>query len=185
MRSRADYAIGKLQFALDPEMLVSEMPVGHKQFTEIAREIVRENIKLLVLDEPTAVLGETEAVILLDSVKRLAAEGISVIFISTQVVRSPGYGSQGDSSPGRGRGKGGGIKKDLHTPGCGMDGRPGDLPGKQGRKKDILGSPICLKGFQPLGGYAGRDCSGRLPFRKGGGDLRDRRSCGTGETGNS
>jgi len=82
MRNRADYAIGKLQFALDPEMLVSEMPVGHKQFTEIAREIVRENIKLLVLDEPTAVLGETEAVILLDSVKRLAAEGISVIFIS-------------------------------------------------------------------------------------------------------
>ena len=32
------------------------MPVAHKQFTEIAREIEREKTKLLVLDEPTAVL---------------------------------------------------------------------------------------------------------------------------------
>jgi len=82
MRKRADAAIEKLEFALDPQMIVAEMPVGHKQFTEIAREIVRENIKLLVLDEPTAVLGESEAEILLRSVKKLASEGIAVIFIS-------------------------------------------------------------------------------------------------------
>jgi len=82
MRKRATTTIGKLNFPLDPEMLVSEMPVGHKQFTEIAREIDRRNTSLLVLDEPTAVLGESEAQILLDSVKRLAAEGIGIIFIS-------------------------------------------------------------------------------------------------------
>jgi hypothetical protein len=41
------------------------MPVGHKQFTEIAREINRENVKLIVLDEPTAVLTESEAEVLL------------------------------------------------------------------------------------------------------------------------
>ncbi len=82
MRSRATATIGKLDFPLDPEMLVSEMPVGHKQFTEIAREIDRSNTRILVLDEPTAVLGESEAQILLASVKRLAKEGIGVIFIS-------------------------------------------------------------------------------------------------------
>ena len=47
------------------------MPVGHKQFTEIAREMDRDNVKLLVLDEPTAVLTESEAEILLKAVKNL------------------------------------------------------------------------------------------------------------------
>jgi len=56
--------------------------VAHKQFTEIAREISREKVKLLVLDEPTAVLTESEAEILLESLKRLSAEGIAIIFIS-------------------------------------------------------------------------------------------------------
>jgi simple sugar transport system ATP-binding protein len=56
MKTRAVKAIAKLGVKLDPDMLVSEMPVGHKEFTEIAREVNRENTKILVLDEPTAVL---------------------------------------------------------------------------------------------------------------------------------
>ncbi|MBP7264668.1 MAG: sugar ABC transporter ATP-binding protein [Spirochaetia bacterium] len=82
MRERAVKAIHTLGVKLDPDMLVSEMPVGHKQFTEIAREIDRKNVKLLVLDEPTAVLTETEAEVLLSSMRALAAQGISIIFIS-------------------------------------------------------------------------------------------------------
>ncbi|MDR2629611.1 MAG: sugar ABC transporter ATP-binding protein [Spirochaetaceae bacterium] len=82
MIQRAGEAIGKLGVKIDPDTLASEMPVGHKQFTEIAREINRDKIKLLVLDEPTAVLTETEAEILLDAIKALAGEGIAVIFIS-------------------------------------------------------------------------------------------------------
>jgi monosaccharide ABC transporter ATP-binding protein len=58
------------------------MPVGHKQFTEIAREIDREKTRILILDEPTAVLTESEAEVLLQTLKRLAAEGIAIIFIS-------------------------------------------------------------------------------------------------------
>ena len=82
MKKRAEKAIERLGVQLDPDMLVSEMPVGHKQFIEIAREIDREKVKLLVLDEPTAVLTETEAEILLKSMKRLAETGVSIIFIS-------------------------------------------------------------------------------------------------------
>ncbi len=82
MRAKAMEAISRLGVNLDPEMLVSEMPIGHKQFTEIAREIERDGIRLLVLDEPTAVLTETEALILLRSMRRLADQGISIIFIS-------------------------------------------------------------------------------------------------------
>ncbi|HOV95140.1 MAG TPA: sugar ABC transporter ATP-binding protein [Spirochaetales bacterium] len=82
MRRRAEAAIHKLGVKLDPDMLVSEMPVGHKQFTEIAREISRSNTKILILDEPTAVLTESEALVLLDSLKKLAKEGVGIIFIS-------------------------------------------------------------------------------------------------------
>jgi simple sugar transport system ATP-binding protein len=82
IRDRSVQAIDKLGVKIEPDTPVSEMPVGHKQFTEIAREINRDQVRLLVMDEPTAVLTETEADILLDSVKALAREGIAVIFIS-------------------------------------------------------------------------------------------------------
>jgi simple sugar transport system ATP-binding protein len=82
MRERSQRAIAKLGVDLDGEMLVSEMPVGYKQFTEIARELSKDEIKLLVLDEPTAVLTEREADILLSAMRNLAAEGIAIIFIS-------------------------------------------------------------------------------------------------------
>ena len=82
MRERSSSAISKLGVDIAADTVVSEMPVAHKQFTEIAREISRDEVKLLVLDEPTAVLTETEADILLASLKRLASEGIAIIFIS-------------------------------------------------------------------------------------------------------
>ncbi len=82
MNNRAQAAIKRLGVDIDTKMKVSEMPVGHKQFTEIAREIDRDNVRLLVFDEPTAVLTESEADILLKAIKELAASGIAVIFIS-------------------------------------------------------------------------------------------------------
>ncbi|MCE5201080.1 MAG: sugar ABC transporter ATP-binding protein [Synergistaceae bacterium] len=82
MLARAKKAIDTLGVALDPDTLISEMPVGHKQFTEIAREIDRKKTRLLVLDEPTAVLAESEATVLIDALKKLSAQGISIIFIS-------------------------------------------------------------------------------------------------------
>jgi simple sugar transport system ATP-binding protein len=81
-------AISRLGVTLDSEMLVSQMPVGHKQFTEIARELSKESsgitgeIKLLVLDEPTAVLSEQEADSLLKAMRLLSEAGIAIIFIS-------------------------------------------------------------------------------------------------------
>ncbi len=82
MRRKAEAAIARLGVKLDPDTLVSEMPVGHKQFTEIAREINREKTRILVLDEPTAVLTESEAEVLLGALRNLAGQGIAIIFIS-------------------------------------------------------------------------------------------------------
>lgn len=82
MRARADTAIRTLGVDISPDMVVAEMPVGYKQFIEIAREIDRDQTRLLFLDEPTAVLTETEAEILLKALKKLAESGIAIVFIS-------------------------------------------------------------------------------------------------------
>ena len=82
MRARAEKAIKTLGVDLKADTLISEMPVGHKQFTEIAREIDRSKTRLLVLDEPTAVLAETEATVLIAALRKLSEQGIAIIFIS-------------------------------------------------------------------------------------------------------
>ena len=82
MEKRANAAIHTLGVNISPDMVVSEMPVGYKQFIEIAREIDRKNTRILFLDEPTAVLTETEAEILLIALKKLARQGIAIVFIS-------------------------------------------------------------------------------------------------------
>ena len=75
LQKEAIDAITKLGVSLDPDMHVSEMPVG-------SREISKSAIRLLVLDEPTAVLTEKEAEMLLKAIENLSKQGISVIFIT-------------------------------------------------------------------------------------------------------
>ncbi len=82
MKQQAEAAIDKMGVYIDGEMTISQMPVGHKQFTEIARELSKDQLKLLILDEPTAVLTEHEAIALLDSIRGMASRGIAVIFIT-------------------------------------------------------------------------------------------------------
>ena len=71
-----------LGFEISEKARTGSLAVGHKQFIEIARELDKKNIKLIVLDEPTAVLTETEAEMFLNCVRRVAETGISFIFIS-------------------------------------------------------------------------------------------------------
>ena len=82
MKKRAIEALEILEVKLDLKMLVKEMPIGYKQFTEIAREINSKSTKLLVFDEPTAVFTETEAGIVIKVIRKLANAGVSIIFIS-------------------------------------------------------------------------------------------------------
>lgn len=82
MRKDAKKALKELGMTVDDWLPVAGLPVGYMQFVEIAREIDKENIKVLVFDEPTAVLAESEAEKLLDAMKKLAAKGISILFIT-------------------------------------------------------------------------------------------------------
>ena len=82
MEEKAKEAIEKLGVDINTKTLAKDMPVGHKQFLEIARELSKDKVKIIIMDEPTAVLTESEADILIDAMKRLAKKGIAIIFIS-------------------------------------------------------------------------------------------------------
>ncbi|MEA4881936.1 MAG: sugar ABC transporter ATP-binding protein [Synergistaceae bacterium] len=82
MNADARKALDTLDMGIDEFIMVAGLPVGHMQFVEIAREIDKTGIKILVFDEPTAVLTETEALNLLAAIRRLAAKGIGIVFIS-------------------------------------------------------------------------------------------------------
>ena len=71
-------ALDKLGVDIDEWLPVAGLPVGYMQFVEIAREIDKSNMRILVFDEPTAVLTEAEADLFLQAVKRLAENGLAI-----------------------------------------------------------------------------------------------------------
>ncbi|MEQ9259038.1 MAG: sugar ABC transporter ATP-binding protein [Roseovarius sp.] len=81
MQARATETLSRLGHALDPRALVKELSVADQQMVEIAKALVGDT-KLLVLDEPTAVISGREAELLFDRVKRLRDEGVCIIYIS-------------------------------------------------------------------------------------------------------
>lgn len=66
---------------LEPQRLVHSLSIGERQRVEIVRCLMQD-IKLLILDEPTSVLTPQEANDLFIVLRRLAAEGCSILFIS-------------------------------------------------------------------------------------------------------
>lgn len=82
MSADARAALDKLDMNIEEFTRVAGLPVGHMQFVEIAREIDKSHLEILVFDEPTAVLTESEADNLLKAMKKLASEGIAILFIT-------------------------------------------------------------------------------------------------------
>jgi simple sugar transport system ATP-binding protein len=82
MKADARQSMDTIGLGIDEMLPVRGLPVGHMQFVEIARELDKKNIRLLVLDEPTAVLTESDADKLLEAMKILTGKGISILFIS-------------------------------------------------------------------------------------------------------
>lgn len=78
----AELSLSKIGVDIDPKIKVKSISTNLKQFVEIAREIDKENLKILILDEPTSSLNIEETKILLSSLKDIAKGGVSIIFIS-------------------------------------------------------------------------------------------------------
>ncbi len=81
MRSRAVEAFETLGVDINPDSMVGLLSVAQQQIVEIARALC-QNVKLLIMDEPSATLAVAEAQRLFEIIKRLRERGVTIIYIS-------------------------------------------------------------------------------------------------------
>lgn len=81
LQEQAKAALAELNLTYDPNMVVSQMGVAQKQMVEITKAVSRET-KILIMDEPTAVLTEKEIVELFKVIHILKEKGVGIIYIS-------------------------------------------------------------------------------------------------------
>ncbi|SEO00190.1 putative multiple sugar transport system ATP-binding protein [Amphibacillus marinus] len=78
---KAKAMLNKVNLKVNPEVLIKDLGVGKQQLVEIAKALSKD-VKLLILDEPTAALNEDDSENLLELIKQLKKQGISCIMIS-------------------------------------------------------------------------------------------------------
>jgi len=80
-RRSVEQAADRFGIAVRPDALVQDLSVGEQQRVEIVKALARD-CRVLILDEPTAVLVPQEVDALFETLRRLIDEGLSVVFIS-------------------------------------------------------------------------------------------------------
>jgi ABC-type sugar transport system ATPase subunit len=80
-RKKAEEFFKLLKIDIDPDALVSDLGVAQQQMVEIAKALAYDT-KVLIMDEPTSALAETEIENLFEIVRDLKKKGIAIIFIS-------------------------------------------------------------------------------------------------------
>ena len=80
-RMRIEQIAAEFKFEVDPDELIENLPVGVQQRVEIIRALMYD-AKVLILDEPTAVLTPQETNELLNIMRTLKSKGTSIIFIT-------------------------------------------------------------------------------------------------------
>lgn len=78
---RAQDILEPFSTSIDPSMPLKQLNVSMQQVVEIARAIARDS-KILILDEPTSSLSESEARKLFEIIGKLKSQGISIIYVS-------------------------------------------------------------------------------------------------------
>ncbi|YCM42668.1 sugar ABC transporter ATP-binding protein [Verrucomicrobiaceae bacterium 227] len=81
MEEEAARIFKQLEINIDPKCLVGELTVGYQQLVEIAKAI-SQNAKMLIMDEPSAPLTQTEVEALYAMVEKLKAAGVTIVYIS-------------------------------------------------------------------------------------------------------
>ncbi|MGO3884967.1 MAG: multiple monosaccharide ABC transporter ATP-binding protein [Mycetocola sp.] len=77
----ATQLLARVGLSEDPDTLIKDIGVGKQQLVEIAKALAKQ-VKLLILDEPTAALNESDSQHLLDLIRGLKGKGVSSIIIS-------------------------------------------------------------------------------------------------------
>ena len=66
---------------LEPDTLVGDLPIGKQQLVEIGR-VLLEDVKILIMDEPTSALSNHEVDVLFSVMQDLRADDVTIIYIS-------------------------------------------------------------------------------------------------------
>ena len=77
----ADEIIRSIGFDINSRLITDDLSVAYKQVVEISK-VLSKNVRILILDEPTAVLNDSEAETLFKLLARLKEKGVSIIYIS-------------------------------------------------------------------------------------------------------
>lgn len=72
----------RLEHPINTDTLIGDLRVGQQQMIEIARNLVADDLKILIMDEPTSSLSQQEVKILFKIMRELLAQGISIVYIS-------------------------------------------------------------------------------------------------------
>ena len=81
-RHRLNDLLEALGYDIDPEAIVDDLPIGRRQMVSILQALAAD-ARLLIMDEPTASLSDTERAMVFDTIRRLRdAHGTSILFIS-------------------------------------------------------------------------------------------------------
>lgn len=81
-RARAEEILERLNYPIDVDTKIRDLRVGQQQMVEIARNLAREKLKILIMDEPTSSLSEQEVDALFNIMRDLKASGIAIVYIS-------------------------------------------------------------------------------------------------------
>lgn len=81
MNREAEKVLNSLGASFTPNDLVSSLSIAEQQQVEIARAL-KDNSRILVMDEPTAALSDRETERLFELIRKLRADGIAIIYIS-------------------------------------------------------------------------------------------------------
>jgi ribose transport system ATP-binding protein len=81
LNKKAQEIINNTGFSIDPAIKAGSLSIAEQQIVEIAKAL-SENVGVLILDEPSAVLGPQEIQKLFNTLKRLKREGVAIIYIS-------------------------------------------------------------------------------------------------------
>jgi len=81
MRSGAERLLRRLVSTIAPDWKAGDLSIAQQQIVEIAKALAID-ARILVMDEPTAALDDVDAARLLDLVRRLSAEGVTIVYVS-------------------------------------------------------------------------------------------------------
>lgn len=72
----------RLEHEISPDTLVGDLRVGQQQMVEIARNLIQDDLRVLIMDEPTSSLSAAEVDVLFKIMRELIEQGISIVYIS-------------------------------------------------------------------------------------------------------